>query len=328
MKHNQKHQNTLKIAFILDPPEKLLLAEDSTISIMVEAQKRGHLSYYLEPQNLFFSQGSLLAHAREVEIDSAFQVHTRSELILNLNACDAILNRKEPPFDLSYLYLTQLLEWIEPAGVFVMNSPEGVRKANEKLYILNFPEWIPRTLVTNHPDRIKEFQASIHTDLVLKPLDQKGGAGIILLKQNERNADEICLQATDRGSKWIMAQEFLTDAYAKGDKRILLLDGKILGQYSKIPKAGEFRSNVSLGASYAKADLTPKEYKLVEALTPALKRAGLYFVGIDVMQERLLEVNVTCPAGIYEINALEAKRVETQVVDFLETTLLNCSKQR
>ncbi|MBI1977837.1 MAG: glutathione synthase [Candidatus Omnitrophica bacterium] len=308
---------TLKIAFIMDSMENILLKWDTSMGIMIEAQKRGHQIFYLEPKDLFAQNGSAYGEAREVRVSRkrGFEiVHLQT---LNLKTFDIIFNRKEPPFDVSYLYLTYLLELAEPEA-FVINSPKGVRKANEKFYILEFEKWIPPTLVSNNPERIEVFQRKLKCDLILKPLDLKGGAGIKLLPLRSKKARTILHRATRGGSKWIMAQKFLKRNLTSGDKRILMLNGQPIGQFGRIPKRGEFRANLSLGGKHIRARLTAREKKLIRTLRPKLLRDGLYFVGIDVVDGKLIEMNVTSPAGITEINLLEGKHPEVQVVNFLE----------
>lgn len=316
-KHKAPRGRRLKIAFIMDPMEKLLLKFDTSLAIMMEAQNRGHQIYYIEPREIVYQNDSLFANAREVIASSQFGFRVVSQEQLDLKSCDIVFNRKEPPFDVGYLHLTQLLERFQPE-VFVINSPEGVRKANEKLYILEFPEWIPDTFVSRCTEEIEQFRKKLRTDLIIKPLDQKGGDGIMLLPWKTKKPREILSRVTLCGTKWVMVQNFLKRNLTDGDKRILLLNGEILGQYRKIPKKGEFRANLSLGAKYVKTDITSHEHKLVRALKSKLLRDGLYLAGIDVVDGKLIEINVTSPAGIPEINELEKTHCEIQVVDFLE----------
>ena len=326
MKHNQNRKKLLKIGFLMDPMEKILLDVDTSISIMMEAQKRGHQIFYIEPEDLVYENGTLGAEARQVLTSRTTGFKTVSRKRMDLKTLDVIFNRKEPPFDASYLYLTQLLELIEPR-VFIVNSPRGVRKANEKLYILEFPKWIPPTFVSNEPERIETFFKKEKSDLIVKPLDERGGKGIHLIRRGSRNAREILNEMTQCGAKWVMAQKFLNQGLTKGDKRILLLNGELLGVFGKIPKKGEFRANLSLGAKHVRATLTKKECQLIEELRPKLIRDGLYFAGIDVIDGKLLEINVTSPAGIPEINELEKTHLEVQVVDFLEQSSLRGSRR-
>jgi glutathione synthase len=317
MKHNRKAPKSLQIGFIMDVAEKLLWWEDTSVSIMEEAQKRGHAIYYIEPSDLYFRKGRLMADARHVSASLKKGIRTLAKKTINVAKLDVLFNRKEPPFDLSYLYLTQLMELVEP-HVFVINSPRGVRKANEKLYILEFLQWIPPSLVTNNPAQIERFQQKIRADLVLKPLDEKGGSGITLLARRAKHKDRTLNQVTGVGTKWMMAQKFLKRTCTQGDKRILLLNGNPIGAFRRIPKKGEFRSNLSLGGTLARATLTKREKRLIKAVRPKLLRDGLYFVGLDVIDGWLVELNVTSPAGIPELIALEGAHPEVFVVDFLE----------
>jgi glutathione synthase len=317
MKHNQNRKRHLKIGFLMDPMEKILLDVDTSISIMMEAQKRGHQIFYMEPDDLVCENGTMFAEVCEVSTSRTSGFRIISQRRLDLKTMDVIFNRKEPPFDISYLYLTQLLELIE-RDVFIINSPRGLRKANEKLYILEFPKWIPPTFASNEPKEIDTFFKKQKSDVIIKPLDERGGRGIRLIRRGAKNALEILNETTQCGAKWIMAQKFLKAGLTQGDKRILLLNGEVIGQFGKIPKAGEFRANLSLGARYVRTSLTGKERRLIQAIKPQLLKDGLYFVGMDVIDGKLLEINVTSPAGLPEISELEGTRPEVRVVDFLE----------
>ena len=352
MKHNLKRTRAIKIAFLLDPMEKIHLEWDSSMSLMMEAERRGHRVFYVEPRELFYRDKTIFARAREVSTSRENGFRILNETTLDLKTCDAVFNRKDPPFDMAYYSLTLLLDLLAP-HTLVVNSPAGLRKANEKLYILEFPEWIPPTLVSNNPEQILAFGRAHKTDLILKPLDQKGGEGIKLLPlnsaqkgvilrrqpkdlraqilrfaQNDKGGFNILKPMTHSGTRWIVAQKFLKKNLTHGDKRILLLNGNAIGQFSRIPKAGEYRSNLSLGGKAVRAVLTSKERKLVKALRPKLLRDGLYFVGLDVVDERLIEINVTSPAGFPEINELEGKRPEVLVVDFLQKLALRRRSSR
>ena len=325
MKNNQKHR--LRIGFVMDPIRKILYREDTSVSIMEEAGNRGHRIYYIEPKNIFFKAGRLLALANRVRAGLKNGIHVLSEETLDLRSLDIVFNRKDPPFDLSYLYLTQILELLEP-DVFVINSPRGVRKANEKLYILSFPQWIPPTIVSNNPVQIARFQREKKIDLILKPLDQKGGTGIALLPYGASDKKRTIGKMTRRGSRWIMAQKYLAQNSTHGDKRILLLNGKVIGAFQRIPKKGEFRSNLSLGGTALPARLTQREKRLIASIRPKLLKDGLYFVGLDVVAGYLIEINVTSPAGIAELIELEGRHPETSVVNFLEAQVSRRSLQR
>jgi len=311
----------------MDKKEKLLYWEDTSISVMEESIHRGHQIYFIEPECMFFRDRSLYAEADRVNASLNEGVKVLERNVLDLARLDVIFNRKEPPFDLSYLYLTQMLEVIS-RKVFIVNSPRGVRKANEKLYILEFPKWIPPTLVSNNPIQIERFQDSIKADLILKPLDQKGGTGICLLPRDAKEKRRILSQATSIGTKWIIAQKFLKGNLTRGDKRILLLNGQPMGQFQRIPKKGEFRSNLSLGGRKARARLSARERKMISSIRTKLAEDGLYFVGLDVVDGYLIEINVTSPAGIPEITELEGIHPERRVVDFFESEVSRLIRSR
>jgi len=313
----------LSIGFVMDPMEHIDIQYDSSVSLMMEAEKRGHRIYYFEPRDIYTQNHELLGCARKISIPArktGFRVLSTERVYLkNL---DVLFIRKDPPFDLSYLYLMQILTLIEK-DVFVINSAHGIERANEKLYILEFPRWIPPTTVTNDPLRIEEFQKKIKSDIIIKPLDQKGGAGIKLLPFRLSNSRQALNRMTRHGTKWVMVQKFIKASRTKGDKRILLLNGNVLGQFRRIPVRGEFRANLSLGGMEAKATLTNRERKMVRAIRPKLIRDGLYFVGIDIVDGYLIEINVTSPAGLTVLEALDGKRLEPKVIDFAESRVLH-----
>ncbi len=208
MEHNVKGRRSLNIGFVMDPMEKLLYRYDSSIAIMKELQKRGHLIFYLEPKNIFYASRSVYGDVRQVSVGKKNRFEIKARKTIDLKTLDIVFNRKDPPFDISYLYLTQLLALLEP-GVFVANSPRGLQKANEKLYILEWAQWIPPTIVTSDPEKIEAFWRSQKTNVILKPLDQKGGKGILLLPKKARRVNQILGRATSGGTRWVMAQKFI-----------------------------------------------------------------------------------------------------------------------
>ena len=319
MKHNHYPSQIGRAAFLMDPMEKIAYWEDTSCALMEEIGRRGTSIYYLEPKNISAENGTLHGKGQLVRVSCARGVGIKilKNVEVDLGTMDVIVNRKEPPFDIAYLHLTQMLELLE-SKVFIVNSPRGLRKANEKLYILNFLDWIPETLVTQDPGQIMEFQRRIKSDVILKPLDQKGGAGISLLTEKTKGNKALLERMTRGGKQLIMAQKFLKSNLTQGDKRIFVLDGKVIGQFKRIPKRGEFRANLSLGAHAEEATLSKQEKKLVHALVPALRRDGLYFTGLDVVDGKLIEINVTCPAGFLELLHLNGKNLAVDVVNFLE----------
>jgi glutathione synthase len=237
---------------------------------------------------------------------------------MNLADLDAVLMRSDPPFDDDYLYATHLLSLVEEHGVFVMNRPRGLRDANEKLYALNFPDCIPRTLVTRDMSQLKSFLIELGGQMIVKPPHGFGGLGIFHVHSNDRNLNAILETSTDNGRKLVMAQEYLAVVRELGDERVILLDGEPLGAVARVPRADEHRSNIHVGGSVRKVVLSERERRICTRIAPRLRADGLYFVGIDVIGDYLTEVNVTSPTGIQEINQLDDVTLETRIIEFVE----------
>jgi glutathione synthase len=228
----------------------------------------------------------------------------------------AVWMRPDPPVTTEYLYATYLLDYLDPAHTLVINSPHGIRAANEKLYTMQFSSVIPQTIVTADKNKIIEFTRKMGK-VVLKPLGGKGGEGILFLEPSDRNLNSLIEISTHVGKTPVMVQEFLP-AVVEGDKRIILLDGEAIGAVNRIPKAGELRGNMAAGGSVAQVPLTERDHQICEVIAPTLKRDGLHFVGIDVIGGYLTEVNVTSPTGIREIDRLNGVCLGDRIMDWLE----------
>jgi glutathione synthase len=228
----------------------------------------------------------------------------------------AVMIRKDPPFDTAYLHLTQQLDLIKE-HTLVVNDPAGLRAANEKLYALQFEEWMPQTLVTRDREAILEFTRSVGGRAVLKPLDGAGGSGVVTLSVDDKNARALTDLLTQEGRSQAMVQAFQPEV-ERGDKRVLLLDGECIGAILRVPRADEFRANIHVGGSVVATQLTAYEQKLVSALGPRLRQDGLYFVGLDLIAEKLIEVNVTSPTGIQELGRLTQTEPEARVIEWIE----------
>jgi glutathione synthase len=224
--------------------------------------------------------------------------------------------RKDPPFDTVYLHLTQQLDLIKE-HTLVVNDPAGLRAANEKLYALSFEQWMPPTLVTRDRAEILEFTRSVGGRAVLKPLDGAGGSGVVTLSTGDKNARALTDILTHEGRSQAMVQAFQPEI-EKGDKRVLLLDGECIGAILRVPREDEFRANIHVGGSVVATQLTENEQKLVSALGPRLRQDGLFFVGLDLIAEKLIEVNVTSPTGIQELGRLTRTEPEGRVIEWIE----------
>ena len=313
----------LRIGVIADPVERFLPDKDTTFVLMLEAERRGHTVLAIEHRDLFTDGADVRAVARGVALrrptdaDASHYAYHETELV-SLADLDAVLMRTDPPFDDDYLYATHLLSLVEARGVFVMNRPQGLRDANEKLYALNFPDCIPRTLVTRHMGALKEFMLSLGGEMILKPPHGFGGLGIFHVHTGDRNLNAILETVTDNGRKLVMAQAYIKAVRDLGDERIILLDGEPLGAVARVPRDDEHRSNIHVGGTVRKVVLGEREHRICERVGPRLRADGLHFVGLDVIGDYLTEVNVTSPTGVQEIDRLDGVCLEAKVIEFVE----------
>ncbi len=308
----------LKIGVIMDPIEKIDIDKDTTFVLMLEAQNRGHELYYMELDDLSARGATPEGHFRPVHVARA-KPHYRFEQpgAGPLEEFDVVLMRKDPPFDMKFFFATHLLSLVDERRCLVVNHPRGLREANEKLYALNFPDLIPPTLVDSNMERLKEFMKEQGGEMVIKPLDGCGGSGVFYLNQKDRNTNSLLETATQNGRNPIMAQRYIPEV-RRGDKRIVVLDGEPLGAILRVPRDDETRSNIHVGGKVVKSEVTARDREICRVMAPALKKLGLYFVGLDVIGDYLTEVNVTSPTCVQEINALNKVRLEKQVIDFIE----------
>lgn len=308
--------------FVADPLASFKVYKDSTYAMMAEAARRGHALWACEPADLVWRGGVVSALARPVRLTGeetgwfvAGTPETRA-----LTGFDAVLMRKDPPFDEGYLNATWLLEMAERAGAHVFNRPQALRDYNEKLAIARFPKFTVPTLVTCRADAIREFLAE-QGDIVVKPLNAMGGSGIFRLRPGDANLGAILETVTDLGRRQIMAQRFIPEI-VEGDKRILLIDGEpVPYALARIPAPGETRGNLAAGGTGVARPLTERDREIAAALGPLLKSAGLLLVGLDVIGDWLTEVNVTSPTCFREITAQTDCDVAALFVDALERHL-------
>lgn len=308
----------LSLLFVMDPIGSIDIDKDTTFALMLAAQERGHRVLYCELADLSLEEGHAVARARSVTLRRTAGDHATLGEPRTLpldDAIDAVLQRKDPPVDVDYVTATQILALCRRA--LVLNRPDTVIWANEKLYACRFPDLMPETRVSRRMPEFMDFLAKLGGEMIVKPLGGKGGEGVFHLRHDDRNLFSILEQVTGFGTRWAMAQEYVP-AVRRGDKRILLLDGEPLGAVLRVPAAGETRANLHVGGTAVRTGLDEHDLRIVERLRPHLLRDGLFFVGIDVIGGRLTEVNVTSPTGIQEIDALEGARLEGRVIERLE----------
>ncbi len=309
----------MRLALILDPIEHIKTYKDTSFAIMREAAMRGHALYVLQQGDVVLQSGSVMGHARHLEMRPTDKVwYTLGEPVAEtLSAFDAVLMRKDPPFDMEYVFSTYLLELAETQGARVLNKPSSIRDYNEKLAIAKFPLFMAPTLVTRQMEMIRAFIGE-HRDVIVKPLDGMGGASVFRIIESDPNLNVILETITALGQRTIMAQRFIPEI-AQGDKRILIINGEVVPfALARIPKPGETRGNLAAGGRGVAQALSPRDRKIAETLAPVLKTAGLFLVGLDVIGDYLTEVNVTSPTGMQEITAQSGFNVAGMLVDALE----------
>jgi glutathione synthase len=308
----------LTLLFVMDPIASVDIDKDTTFVLMLAAQERGHRVLYCELGDLSIEEGKPVARARPIELRRERGRHAtfgESHTIVLDDTADVVFQRKDPPVDLDYVTATQILLLCRRA--LVLNRPDTVIWANEKLYAVQFPDLMPETRVSRRIPEFVDFLAKLGGEMIVKPLGGKGGEGVFHLRHDDRNLFSILEQVTGFGTRWAMAQRYVPEV-RQGDKRILLVDGEPIGAVLRVPAAGETRANLHVGGTPARAQLDARDRQILERLRPHLLRDGLFFVGIDVIGGCLTEVNVTSPTGIQEINALEGVRLEHEVIEAVE----------
>ncbi|NKB49265.1 MAG: glutathione synthase [Alphaproteobacteria bacterium] len=309
---------SLAVAIQMDPIESIDIDGDSTFALALEAQTRGHALFHYLPQNLSLRDGRVLARAQPLEVrrEAGNFFTMGAEQTLDLAGVDVVLMRQDPPFDMAYITATHVLEHIHPQTL-VVNDPVSVRNAPEKLFVTHFDGLMPPTLITSNSDDIKAFRAE-HGDIIIKPLYGNGGAGVFHIQPGDENLTALLELFTDLYREPVIAQRYLPEV-RQGDKRIILVDGKAVGAINRVPAAGEARSNMHVGGTPLKSELTQRERDICAAIGPALREQGLIFVGIDVIGDYLTEINVTSPTGIQEIDRFDGANLSGLIWDAIET---------
>ena len=290
--------------------------------MMLEAQKRGWDIYTFDSTDMFYGDGKVIANARKTFVKDSEHEWYKCEATeeLQLTNIDVVFMRKDPPFDMDYIYATYLLEQAENNGVLVVNKPSSLRDANEKLFALNFPDCIPETLVSSNIEKLSEFISKIKT-AVVKPLDGMGGTDIFKLAKGDKNIEEVLLKITNQGSRYIMAQEFLPEIN-DGDKRILLINGRPVDYaLARIPAEGNFKGNLAAGAKGVGQPLSERDRYLCSQIAPMLIEKELMFVGLDVIGDYITEINVTSPTCIRELDSQFNLNISSSLLDEVEVKL-------
>ena len=320
---------TIRLGVVMDPIASIKAYKDSTLAMLLEAQARGWAIRYMEQGDLFLRDGQAFARQRDLKVfdDTKHWFEWGKENTGALSELDVILMRKDPPFDMEYVYTTYLLERAEDTGVLVVNKPRSLRDANEKLFTAWFPQCTPPTLVTRAAARIRDFLTE-HGDIVLKPLDGMGGESVFRLRRDDPNKNVVIETLTAHESRYAMAQRFLPEI-AQGDKRILLVDGEpVPYALARIPAPGETRGNLAAGGTGVGVPLTERDRWICAQVGPVLREKGLLFVGLDVIGDYLTEINVTSPTCIRELDRLHNLRISAKLMDTIAGRLGKPRAQR
>ena len=312
---------TLKVAFQMDPMESIDITGDSSFALALEAQERGYKLFHYEPKDLSLSQLKPVAKLRSMTVQNITGNHFSlgEQRVADLKTdIDVILMRQDPPFDMSYITATHILEHVHP-HTLVINNPTNVRNTPEKLFVTHFENVMPPTLITSDEEEIFGFRKEFK-DIIVKPLFGNGGAGVFHIKPDDENLSSLIELHKTFYREPLMIQEYVP-AVRQGDKRIILIDGKPVGAVNRVPAKGEARSNMHVGGKPMKCELTGRDREICEIIGPSLKEKGLLFVGIDVIGNYLTEINVTSPTGIQELSRFEDTNIASLIWDAIEKKL-------
>lgn len=309
----------MHFVFVMDPVSKVVVDEDTSFALMLEAQSRGHRVDHCLPSDVGLRGRRVVARARRatMQLDAGAPITLGDPQDIDLADVDAVFIRQDPPFNDAYLWLTLVLDHLD-GSTLVVNSPRGLREANEKLYAHHFPEIVPPTIMTSHKDEILRFVGDVGGKAVIKPIDGHGGEGVFLLAHGDTNLNGLIEAVTHLGGRNAIVQALIPEIYDEGDKRILLVEGELLGVVGRVPSKGDLRSNVHVGGSATPAELSDADRRIIETIAPRLVADGLFFVGLDVIGGKLIEVNVTSPTLIQQMSRLCGENLSARVIDRLE----------
>jgi glutathione synthase len=312
----------IKLGIVMDPITSINIKKDTSFAMLLEAQRRGYEIHYMEMNDLYLRGGVARARTRSLSVEQNYDkwFEFGSEQDIALADLNVVLMRKDPPFDTEFIYATYILERAEEQGTLIVNKPQSLRDCNEKLFTAWFAELTPDTLVTRNAQQIREFWQE-HGDIILKPLDGMGGASIFRIKQEDPNLSVIIETLTEHGNFYCMAQNYLP-AIKEGDKRVLVVDGEPVPYcLARIPKSGETRGNLAAGGRGEARPLSESDWEIARRVGPTLKAKGLIFVGLDIIGDKLTEINVTSPTCVREIEAAFPISITGMLMDAIEKRL-------
>ncbi|ELY2622652.1 glutathione synthase [Cronobacter malonaticus] len=312
----------IKLGIVMDPIANINIKKDSSFAMLLEAQRRGYELHYMEMADLYLDNGEGRARTRLVSVEQNYDkwYEFGTEQDIALADLDVVLMRKDPPFDTEFIYATYILERAEEKGTLIVNKPQSLRDCNEKLFTAWFADLTPHTLVTRNKAQLKAFWEK-HGDIILKPLDGMGGASIFRVKEGDPNLSVIAETLTMLGSRYCMAQNYLP-AIKDGDKRVLVVDGEPVPYcLARIPQGGETRGNLAAGGRGEPRPLTDSDWEIARRVGPTLKAKGLIFVGLDIIGDKLTEINVTSPTCVREIEAQYPVSITGMLMDAIEKRL-------
>ncbi len=312
----------MKLGVIMDPIEGINIKKDSTFAMLLEAQKRGYELYYMTHDQLFIMNHHAMANTKTITLfdnkNKWFEYDSSQQI--ELKELDAILMRKDPPFDMEYVMDTYILDIAKQSGVLIVNNPQALRDANEKFFTESFPSVTPNCVISKNQEIIKSF-AKEHNDIIIKPMDGMGGTSIFKTNKNDSNLNVIIETVTEMGTRTTMAQEYLSEI-TNGDKRILLINGEpVPFALARIPSDQDFRGNLAKGGTGRGQPLSKTDYHICDVVGPKLKEMGILFAGIDVIGNKLTEVNVTSPTCIRELDSLFNLNIASDLFDHLEALI-------
>jgi glutathione synthase len=307
----------LTVAIQMDHVSTIDIDGDSTFVLGLEAERRGHDVWHYTPPDLIFRDRKVMARAQPMKLRREKGNHFTlgAPEMIDLSTLDVVLLRQDPPFDMSYITTTHLLEHVHPKTL-VVNDPASVRNAPEKLFVTHFDDVMPPTLISSDAQAIRAFRDE-HRDIILKPLFGNGGAGVFRVRPDDENFASLLEMFSLRSREPLIAQRYLPEV-RQGDKRIILIDGRPVGVINRVPAEGEARSNMHVGGKAVKDTLTARDVEICEIIGPELAKRGLLFVGIDVIGRYLTEINVTSPTGLQQINRYDGVCLEAQIWDSIE----------